>query len=195
MVLSGESQQIKESFGGLAIASVMGVVLNYMIMAAEFEDFWHPLMVLATIPLGVIGVSLSLFFTRTPLSAPVILGFIMLGGMVVNNGIVLIDFMNVRRRGGAPLWDSVLYASTTRFRPIIMSNLTSVLGVLPMALGLSEGSELTAPMAVVSVGGLTVSAMLTLVLIPMIYYYWEAWLETRRGVVPAADLLPEEPPS
>ncbi len=179
IVLSGESLQIKESFGGLVVASFVGLLLNYMIMAAEFEDLCHPLVVLATIPLGLIGVSLSLFFTHTPLSAPVILGFIMLGGMVVNNGIVLIDFMNVRRRDGEPLWDAVMYASQARFRPIVMSNLTSVLGVLPMALGLSEGSELTAPMAVVDVGGLTVSAMLTLLLIPMAYYYWERRRESR----------------
>ena len=185
IILSGESLQIKESFGGLAIAMVMGIVLNYMIMAAQFEDLWHPSVVMATIPLGIMGVSLSLFFTHTPISAPVILGCIMLGGMVVNNGIILIDFMNIRRRAGMSLWDAVLYSAGARFRPIVMSNLTSVLGVMPMALGLSEGSELTAPMAVVYVGGLSVSAMLTLVLIPMIYYYWEDWRERRAGVKPA----------
>jgi HAE1 family hydrophobic/amphiphilic exporter-1 len=185
IILSGESLQIKESFGGLAIAMVMGVVLNYMIMAAQFEDMWHPAVVMATIPLGIMGVALSLFVTHTPISAPVILGCIMLGGMVVNNGIILIDFMNVRRRAGSSLWDAVLFSAGARFRPIVMSNLTSVLGVLPMAMGLSEGSELTAPMAVVSVGGLSVSAILTLVLIPMLYYYLENWRETRAGVQPA----------
>ena len=182
--LSGESQQMKESFGPLAIAMVMGVLANYMIMAAEFEDLWHPLIVLSTIPLGVIGVALSLFLTHTPLSAPVILGCIMLGGMVVNNGIVLIDFMNVLRRSGVPLYDAVFQAAAARFRPIVMSNMTSVLGVLPLASGLTEGSELTSPMAVVSLGGLTVSAILTMLLIPLLYFYWEKW---RAGRVPVQD--------
>ena len=177
--LSGESQQMKESFGPLGIAMVMGIVANYMIMAAEFESLWHPLIVLGTIPLGVIGVALSLFLTQTPLSAPVILGCIMLGGMVVNNGIVLIDFMNFLCRAGVPLRDAVFQAAGSRFRPILMSNMTSVLGVLPLALGLTEGSELTSPMAVVSLGGLTISAILTMILIPLLYYYWEKWRASR----------------
>jgi HAE1 family hydrophobic/amphiphilic exporter-1 len=177
--LSGESQQMKESFGPLGIAMVMGIVANYMIMAAEFESLWHPLIVLGTIPLGVIGVALSLFLTQTPLSAPVILGCIMLGGMVVNNGIVLIDFMNFLCRAGVPLRDAVFQAAGSRFRPILMSNMTSVLGVLPLALGLTEGSELTSPMAVVSLGGLTISAILTMILIPLLYYHWEKWRASR----------------
>lgn len=190
--LSGESQQMKESFGPLGIAMVMGVVANYMIMAAEFENLWHPLIVLGTIPLGVIGVALILFLTHTPLSAPVILGCIMLGGMVVNNGIVLIDFMNFLYRAGMPLREAVFQAAGSRFRPIVMSNMTSVLGVLPLALGLTEGSELTSPMAVVSLGGLTVSAVLTMLLIPLLYYYWEKWRASRVPAEEAAPVL--EPP-
>ena len=193
--LSGESQQMKESFGPLAIAMVMGIVANYMIMAAEFEDLWHPLIVLGTIPLGVIGVALSLFLTHTPLSAPVILGCIMLGGMVVNNGIVLIDFMNVLRRSGVALHEAVFQAAAARFRPIVMSNMTSVLGVLPLATGLTEGSELTSPMAVVSVGGLTVSAILTMVLIPLLYYYWEKWRAARLLDTPPTEESPVPPAS
>ncbi|MBK8576644.1 MAG: efflux RND transporter permease subunit [Elusimicrobia bacterium] len=191
--LSGESQQMKESFGPLGIAMVMGVLANYMIMAAEFEDLWHPLIVLGTIPLGVIGVALSLYLTGTPLSAPVILGCIMLGGMVVNNGIVLIDFMNVLRRSGVALREAVFQASTARFRPIVMSNMTSVLGVLPLASGLTEGSELTSPMAVVAVGGLTVSALLTLILIPLLYYYWEKWRADRAATEIPVSPDPEPP--
>ena len=191
--LSGESQQMKESFGPLGIAMVMGILANYMIMAAEFEDLWHPLIVLGTLPLGVIGVALSLFLTHTPLSAPVILGCIMLGGMVVNNGIVLIDFMNVLRRSGVALREAVFQASAARFRPIVMSNMTSVLGVLPLALGLTEGSELTSPMAVVSVGGLTVSAILTLILIPLLYYYWEKRRAERAAAVMSDPTDPASP--
>ena len=175
----------ENNFSGVIFAFILAIMLVYMIMAAQFEDLWNPAVVMATIPLGIMGVALSLFLTHTPISAPVILGCIMLGGMVVNNGIILIDFMNVRRRAGSTLWDAVLFSAGARFRPIVMSNLTSVLGVLPMAMGLSEGSELTAPMAVVSVGGLSVSAILTLVLIPMLYYYLENWRETRAGVQPA----------
>jgi HAE1 family hydrophobic/amphiphilic exporter-1 len=184
VALTGESLQIAESFGPLAIAMIVSLIANYMIMAAEFENLAHPWIVMGTVPLGIIGVALSLFLTGTPLSAPAILGCIMLGGMVVNNGIVLIDFTNVLRRQGVPLWDAVMNAAVARFRPIVMSNMTSVLGVVPLALGLTEGSELTSPIAVVSVGGLSVSAALTLFMIPLIYYHWERWSERRASRVP-----------
>ncbi|HRY29962.1 MAG TPA: efflux RND transporter permease subunit, partial [Elusimicrobiota bacterium] len=177
ITLTGESAQIKESFGGLSIAMVMSVLLIYMIMAAEFESFGQPLIIMTTVPLCVVGVALTLFVTRIPVSAPVILGTIILGGLVVNNGIILIDFMNALREeaGVTDLREVVMRGGATRLRPIVMTMLVSILGVLPMALGLSEGSELSSPMASVTFGGLLVSACLSLFVIPWLYFNFERW--------------------
>ncbi len=180
---------MKESFGGLSIAMVMSVLLIYMIMAAEFESFGQPLIIMSTVPFCVVGVALTLFVTRIPLSAPVILGTIILGGLVVNNGIILIDFMNdMREEGMTDLREVVVKGGSTRLRPILMTMLVSILGVLPMALGLSEGSELSSPMASVTFGGLLVSACLSLLIIPWLYYNFETW-QLRRAV-PAGELAP-----
>jgi HAE1 family hydrophobic/amphiphilic exporter-1 len=185
VVLSGESQRIKESFGGLAVAMIFATLLVYMIMAAEFESFGNPFIIMITVPFSVVGVALSLFFTRTPISAPVILGMILLVGSVVNYGIILIDFMNQKRREGSTLWDAVVEGCTTRLRPVLMSSLTTILAVFPLALGLSEGSELASPMAVVTFGGLGISVLLSLFILPLAYYHSELWRE-KRGSEPAA---------
>jgi hydrophobic/amphiphilic exporter-1 (mainly G- bacteria), HAE1 family len=180
--LTGESTQIQESFGGLSIAMVFSVLLIYMIMAAEFESFTQPLIIMTTVPFCLVGVALTLFVTGIPLSAPVILGTIILGGLVVNNGIILIDLMNQRRREGeTDLRRLVMEAGSARLRPILMTMLVSILGVLPLALGLSEGSELSSPMASVTFGGLMVSACLSLFVIPMLYYRFESWRLARAG--------------
>lgn len=181
VVLSGESQQMKESFGGLVVAMALAVLLVYMIMAAEFESLWNPLIIMITIPFSLVGVALSLFLTFTPLSAPVFLGTILLAGSVVNYGIVLIDFMKQLKEEGHDLWTTVIHGCSTRLRPILMSSLTTILAVLPLALGLSEGSELSSPMAVVTFGGLGVSVLLSLFIIPLIYYYSEDYLARHRG--------------
>jgi HAE1 family hydrophobic/amphiphilic exporter-1 len=195
ITLTGESEQIRESFGGLAVAMVFAMLLIYMIMAAEFESLWHPFVIMFTVPFSIVGVALSLFFTATPVSAPVILGTIILVGMVVNNGIVLIDYMNLLRSEGTELWTAVIEGGGTRLRPIAMSCFTTILGVLPLALGLSEGSELSSPMAVVTFGGLGVSALLSLFVIPLIYYFSEQWMAARRPADGAGEAAAsEEPP-
>ncbi len=171
--LSGESAQMKETFGGLAVAMILAIVLVYMIMAAEFESLWNPFIIMITIPFSVIGVAFSLFLTNTPLSASVILGVILLAGGVVNYGIVLIDFINQQRRPDEDLWVTVIRSSATRLRPILMSSLTTMLAVFPLAAGLTEGSELSSPMAVVTFGGLGISVLLSLFVVPMIYYHGE----------------------
>jgi len=193
IILSGESAQIKESFGGLAIAMIFSVLLIYMIMAAEFESFAQPLIIMTTVPFCLVGVALTLFVTRTPLSAPVILGTIILGGLVVNNGIILIDFMNQMRRDGATdLRAVVIRGGATRLRPIVMTMLVSILGVLPMALGLSEGSELSSPMALVTFGGLLISACLSLFMIPSLYFHFETWRLNRMALPTDPAYTPEE---
>jgi len=189
ITLTGESAQMKESFGGLSIAMIMSALLIYMIMAAEFESFGQPLLIMTTVPFCIVGVALTLFVTRIPLSAPVMLGTIILGGLVVNNGIILIDFMNqIREEGETDLRKVVMQGGSTRFRPIIMTMLVSVLGVLPMALGLSEGSELSSPMATITFGGLFISACLSLFFIPFLYYHFETWQLAH------ADETPEDTP-
>lgn len=195
VVLSGESQRIKESFGGLAVAMVFATLLVYMIMAAEFESFGNPFIIMITVPFSVVGVALSLFFTRTPISAPVILGMILLVGSVVNYGIILIDFMNQKRREGSTLWDAVVGGCSTRLRPVLMSSLTTVLAVFPLALGLSEGSELASPMAVVTFGGLGISVLLSLFVLPLIYYFIEDWRRRRADAENAALSAAEPPPA
>jgi HAE1 family hydrophobic/amphiphilic exporter-1 len=125
--------------------------------------------ILCTVPLGLIGVVLALFASGTAISIVVLLGVIMLAGIVVNNAIVLVDFVNQRRAAGIAKLDALREAAGVRLRPIFMTTLTTVLGLLPMALGLGEGAEIRAPMAIAVIGGLTVSTLLTLIVIPVFY--------------------------
>jgi HAE1 family hydrophobic/amphiphilic exporter-1 len=165
----GERQKMKESFGSLAFALILAFTLVYMIMAAEFESLWQPLLIMFTVPLSLIGVAFSLFITRSSLNVVAYLGIIMLGGIAVNNGIVLIEFVNALRKEGIPAREAVIEASKTRLRPILMTSLTTILGLLPLALGIGEGAELQAPLALTVMGGLTSSTFLTLIFIPALY--------------------------
>ena len=167
--LAGESEEMKKSFNSLRFALIMSLVMVYMIMAAQFESLSQPLIILFTVPLSLIGVMLALFATNTSVSVVALLGVIMLGGIVVNNGIVLIDYTNLLMSKGKNMLDSVVEASLARLRPIIMTALTTVLGLFPMALAVGRGSELRAPMAISVMGGLIVSTFLTLVVIPSIF--------------------------
>ena len=143
--------------------------LVYLVMASQFESLTHPFVILFTVPLALVGVVLSLVATQTSVSVMVFLGVIVLAGIVVNNAIVLVDYTNQLRREGTPKREAVLRAGQVRLRPIVMTTLTTVLGLFPMALGWGEGSEVRAPMAVTVMGGLVFSTALTLVLIPVVY--------------------------
>lgn len=169
VALTGENRQMQESFRSLVMALVLSVVLVYMVMASEFESLWQPFLIMGTIPMALIGVVWTLWMTHTPISVMVGLGFIVLGGIVVDNGIVLIDYVNLLRRQGKGLEEAVIEASQTRLRPILMTASTTVLGLLPLALGLGEGVELQTPMAITVMGGLTLSTFLTLIFLPTIY--------------------------
>jgi len=170
--LTGEQQRMQESFQSMAFALALAIILVYMIMAGEFESLWQPFMIMFTIPLSLIGVSFALFATRTPLSSVAYLGIIMLGGIAVNNAIVLIEFVNQSvRREGYSVYEALVRASKTRLRPIMLTSLTTIFGLLPLALGLGEGSELQAPLAITVMGGLVSSTFLTLVFIPCIYLF------------------------
>jgi len=169
IALSGESQQMAESFNSLRFALFLSILLVYMIMAAQFESLWQPFVIMFTVPLSLIGVFSALFLTGTPMSVVVMLGVIILGGIVVNNGIILIDSINRLRARGVELIEAVIESGKIRLRPIFMTTMTTVLGLFPLALGLSEGAALQSPMAITVMGGLVVSTMLTLFVIPCVY--------------------------
>lgn len=168
--LGGESRRMAESFGSLKYTFLLAILLVYMIMAAEFESLVQPFIIMSTVPLAFIGVAITLFLTNTPLSSVAVLGLVILAGIVVNNGIVLIDHINLLREQGRPLFEAVVEGSGNRLRPILMTTATTLLGVLPMAVGIGRGDELAQPLAVVTFGGLFLSTCLTLIVIPLIYY-------------------------
>lgn len=165
----GETEQIKETFSDLFLAMAMAVLLVYMIIAAQFESLIQPLSVMFSVPLALSGGFIALFVTGLPLSVVGIIGFIILVGIVVNNAIVLIDYINKRREKGEERTVAILKAGPIRIRPILMTALTTILGLVPMAIGLREGGELTKSMGVVVIGGLALSTVLTLVIVPVMY--------------------------
>jgi multidrug efflux pump subunit AcrB len=167
--LGGENEELQRSYRSLLLALILAVFLVYLVMAAQFESFVHPFVIMFTVPLAAIGVVLTLLITGKPLSVIVFIGVILLAGIVVNNGIVLIDYINTLRREGAAKLDAIRAAGRVRLRPILMTTLTTVLGLMPMALGLGEGAEIRAPMALTVIGGLAVGSLLTLFVIPSLY--------------------------
>jgi HAE1 family hydrophobic/amphiphilic exporter-1 len=148
----------------------LAVFLVYLVMASQFESLLHPLVIMFTIPLGMVGSALALMALDETVSVVVLIGLIMLAGIVVNNAIVLVDYVNMlRRRDGLSKREAVLEAGRLRLRPILMTTSTTVLALLPMAVGLGQGAEIRAPMAITVIGGLLLSTLLTLVVIPMVY--------------------------
>lgn len=180
--LAGEREQMKESFASLRFALILSIVLIYMIMAAQFESLWQPFIIMFTVPLSFIGVAISLFVTKTTLNVVAIFGVIILGGIIVDNGIVLIDYINVLAKEGKKTRDAIIEAANTRLRPILMTSLTTVLGLLPLALGIGEGAELQSPLAITIMGGMTVGTFLTLVVIPALYLMADEFFSRRKKV-------------
>lgn len=173
--MGGEQQQITESFTDLGLVFILAVVLVYMVMASQFESLKQPFIVIFTVPLALIGVVFALFITRRTFNMTSIMGVIILAGVVVNNAIVLLDFVNQYRAKGMSRTEAIIKAGPSRLRPILMTTLTTILGLVPLALGIGEGAELAAPMATSIIGGLTVSTILTLVVIPVVYTIFEDW--------------------
>ncbi|MBD3335561.1 MAG: MMPL family transporter, partial [Candidatus Eisenbacteria bacterium] len=170
LTLAGQNEEFLSSYKSLLFAIALAIFLVYLVMASQFENLLQPLIIMITVPLGLMGVVWALAATGLDLSVVVLIGVIMLAGIVVNNGIVLIDMMNrLRREEGLPLHEAVVEASRLRLRPIIMTTTTTVLALLPMALGLGEGGEIRAPMAVTVIGGLLISTVLTLFVVPSLY--------------------------
>ncbi len=185
--LAGQIQQQRETFEGLTYASALALILVYMVMAAQFKSLIDPFIIMFSVPMGIPGVIVILYLTNTTISTSSLMGIIMMLGIVVSNGVLLVDYTNVLRRRGLDLAAAVVTASRTRLRPILMTSLATVVGLMPMALGLGTGSETNAPLARAVVGGLTVSTILTLFLVPTVYTMLEERFPRR------ADQLGQEP--
>ena len=168
-LVSGQSTEMERSLNSLLFALALAVFLVYIVMAGQFESLVHPFVILFTVPLAATGAVIVLHLMDTPLSVIVFIGFIMLAGIVVNNAIVLVDYINRLRRSGLAAGEAIVRAGSVRLRPILMTASTTVLGLLPMALGLGDGAEIRAPMAVTVISGLISSTVLTLLVIPAVY--------------------------
>jgi HAE1 family hydrophobic/amphiphilic exporter-1 len=168
-MISGQNEEMETSLQSLYFALVLAIFLVYVVMASQFESLVHPFVIMFTVPLALIGVVVALYLAQVALSVVVFIGLIMLAGIVVNNAIVLIDYINTLRRTGMQKTEAIIQAGTVRLRPITMTTATTVLGLLPMALGLGEGAEIRTPMALTVIAGLVSSTFLTLVVIPTVY--------------------------
>ncbi|MFQ5524810.1 MAG: efflux RND transporter permease subunit [Thermoanaerobaculia bacterium] len=180
--LSGQEEERASAQRSLVLAMALAIFLVYLVMASQFESFLHPFVIIFTLPLGAIGVIAALAITGRSINIVAMIGAVMLAGIVVNNAIVLVDAVNQRRRTGMSKVDALVAAGSDRLRPILMTSATTIFGLLPMALGLGEGAELRAPLAITVIGGLAVGTMLTLIVIPVVYS-----LVDRRDELPAAE--------
>jgi hydrophobic/amphiphilic exporter-1 (mainly G- bacteria), HAE1 family len=179
--VTGSYEDMVKNFRDLGLIVVIALILVFMVMASQFESFRDPFIIIFTVPFGLIGVLWALFITRTPLSVTSGLGVLILMGVVVNNGIVYIDYCNqLRRNKGMGLIDAVKEAGRVRLRPIMMTSLTTIFGLIPLALQLGEGSELWSPLGRAMIGGMVVSTFLPLIFIPVLYVIFENRSERAR---------------
>jgi CzcA family heavy metal efflux pump len=181
--LKGARLEQKEAFRNLVFALALAILLVYMVLASQFASLLHPFLIMFSVPLGFIGVIWALFLTGNTLSVVSFIGIIMMVGIVVSNAIILVDYINrLRREEGAELKEAIIRAGRIRLRPILMTTLTTVCGLIPMALGLGEGAEANASLAIAVIGGLSVSTVLTLVFVPTLYFIAESWRTSRRKI-------------
>ena len=171
--LGGQTEQQRESFASLSFTSLLAVLLVYMVLASQFRSLKDPFTIMFSVPMGLIGVFWALYLTNTTLSTTSFMGIIMMVGIVVSNGVLLVEYINERRRHGEPLRVAVPRAGRIRLRPILMTVLTTVVGLLPMALAFGVGTEANQPLAIAVIGGLLVSTFFTLILIPTLYVMLE----------------------
>ncbi len=167
--MGGQQQDMQEAFGNLFLALLLSIVLIYMILASQFESLIQPFIIMMSVPFAFTGAFLGLFITGKPLSLPAYIGLIVLAGIVVNNAIVLIDFINQQRKAGTLRKEAIINAGRFRLRPILMTMLTTVLGLTPLSIGIGEGSEIMSPMGISVIGGLSFSTLITLIFIPVLY--------------------------
>ncbi len=184
--VTGQNEEMQDSFRSMQFALALAVFLVYLVMASQFESLIHPFVILFTIPLALVGAIWALFITGTTINVIAFIGVIMLAGIVVNNAIVLVDLINQLRASGMEKFAAIREAGRARLRPILMTTMTTVLGLLPMAVGFGEGSEVRTPMAITVIGGLLASTLLTLVVIPVVY----SLLDRKRWPVEVAGAEP-----
>ncbi len=175
--IAGAFKDMRESFRDLALALLLAVILIYIIMASQFESFASPFIIMFSVPTLVFGVMLFLFLVGTTFNVITFMGVLMLSGIVVNNAIVLVDYTNILRARGHPLREALVEAGRTRLRPIMMTTFTTILALIPMALGLGEGAELSTPLAHTVIGGMSSSFIFTLIFIPVMYSLFESLKE------------------
>jgi HAE1 family hydrophobic/amphiphilic exporter-1 len=168
-----QQQDAAKEFSGLGLAVFLAIALIYMLLATQFESFIYPLIVLTSVPLCAIGLVLALFLTDRSFGLTAFIGLLMLIGIVVKNGILLVEYTNQLRARGLPRNEAILTASPTRLRPILMTTLAAILGMLPLALGIGSGSEMYVPLATSVIGGLATSTMLTLFVVPTVYTFFD----------------------
>jgi HAE1 family hydrophobic/amphiphilic exporter-1 len=185
---SGQADDMRVSFDSLRFAMFLAVFLVYLVMASTFESLVHPFVIIFTVPLALVGVAAALLVTGTSISVIVGIGVVMLSGIVVNNAIVMIDRINQLRREGVAKMEAIVEGAGVRLRPILITTLTTILGLLPLALGVGEGAELRVPLAVTVIGGLLVATLLTLFVIPCVYSYVPSHIR-------ATEEAPERAPS
>jgi multidrug efflux pump subunit AcrB len=182
--MSGNIEQQNKTFSDLGLALILAVILVYMVMASQFQSLIDPFIIMFTVPLGMVGVVWALFLTNTTLSVTSFEGVIVMIGIVVSNGILLVDYTNKIRKRGLPLHEAVTKAGRTRLRPILMTTLATVLGLIPMALGIGGETSQT-PLAITVIGGLSLSTLLTLFFIPTLYTIFE---ERFRAKMPESEV-------
>jgi HAE1 family hydrophobic/amphiphilic exporter-1 len=181
--MGGESQDLAESARYAGQALLLAVVFIYLILASQFASFIQPVAIMMSLPMALIGVALALLVSGSTMNMFSAIGFIMLMGLVTKNGILLVDFINRQRAQGLSRREAALAAGRVRLRPIVMTTLAIVFGMLPLSLGLGEGGEQRAPMGQAVIGGVLTSALLTLIVVPVIYTYLDDFVQrfTRRA--------------
>jgi multidrug efflux pump subunit AcrB len=174
LAAAGQQEDMQESLEAATAALGLAIIFIYLILASQFASFTQPFAIMASLPFSLIGVFLALLMTGTTLNLFSMIGFIMLMGLVTKNAILLVDFANRARRGGASLHDSLLQAGQVRLRPIMMTTAAMIGGMMPLAIGFGEGGETQAPMGRAIIGGVITSTLLTLVVVPVLYTYLDA---------------------
>ena len=169
VTIKGENESIDEAMNQLGLMMLLAIVLIYLIMVAQFQSLKSPFIIMFTIPLAFTGGLLSLFIFGMPVSVIAVVGFIMLAGIIVNNGIVLVDYINQLRREGMSKKEAIVNSAKTRMRPVFMTAITTIVSMSTMAAGMGQGVEMSQPMAMVVIGGMIYGTLLTLVLVPCLY--------------------------
>jgi HAE1 family hydrophobic/amphiphilic exporter-1 len=189
IVFGGDAEELKDMFNNMFRALFLAIVFIYLILASQFGSFTHPLSIMLSLPLSLVGVAVGLLATRDTLNIMSMIGLIMLMGLVTKNAILLVDFTNQARREGMTRNEALIKAGSTRLRPIVMTTLAMIFGMLPLAFAIGAGAELRAPMARAVIGGLITSTLLTLIVVPVVYTYLDglrpstvkAWVRRRLG--------------